>query len=287
MNLLVGRDLTRRFGDVTAVDGVDIQVDEGEIVGLVGSNGSGKTTLIRLLLGLLGPTSGTVLLFGDVPRRESRAQVGYVPQLGGTYGDLTVAENAAFSAQAYGHPPSGVAFGGRSDPGGAPMADLSLGVRRRVAFALAVAHEPRLLLLDEPTSGVDPLGRTHLWDDIRAAAERGLGVLVTTHHMSEAAECDRLVVLSMGRVVARGTEAGIVGDQMVVEVRSSRWPDAFEVLRAAGLMVGLRGRSIRVIDARSERVTAILDEAGIPADLEARPASLDEAFVRLSSTRPT
>jgi ABC-2 type transport system ATP-binding protein len=284
MNLLEGRDLTRRFGDVTAVDGVDIEVGEGEIVGLVGANGAGKTTLIRLHLGLLAPTSGSALLFGSEPRREGRAKVGYVPQHGGLYDDLTVAENASFSARAFGSPGGGTLPPGLPDGAGRLVADLSLGVRRRVAFGLALGHEPRLLVLDEPTSGVDPLQRAHLWDTIRAAAERGLGVLVTTHHMSEATECDRLVVLSMGRVVARGTEGGIVGDQTVVEVRSPRWPDAFNVLQSSGLMVSLAGRSIRVVDAQPEHVAAVLSAAGISAELGSRPASLDEVFVRLSSS---
>ena len=284
MNLLEGRDLTRRFGDVTAVDGVDIEVGEGEIVGLVGANGAGKTTLIRLHLGLLAPTSGSALLFGSEPRREGRAKVGDVPQRGGLYDDLTVAENASFSARAFGDPGGGTLPPGLPDGAGRLVADLSLGVRRRVAFGLALGHEPSLLVLDEPTSGVDPLQRAHLWDTIRAAAERGLGVLVTTHHMSEATECDRLVVLSMGRVVARGTEGGIVGDQTVVEVRSPRWPDAFNVLQSSGLMVSLAGRSIRVVDAPPEHVAAVLSGAGIRADLGSRPASLDEAFVRLSSS---
>jgi ABC-type multidrug transport system ATPase subunit len=277
----------RRFGSLVALDDVSLAVHEGEVVGLVGSNGAGKTTLIRILLGLLPPTTGSVSLFGQAPTRRGRARVGYVPQLGGLYDDLTVAENVTFARRAYGTKTTdaGVLGGDLQGVSGSLVADLSLGLRRRVGFSVAMAHEPGLLVLDEPTSGVDPLQRVRLWDQLRAAAARGIGVLVTTHHMSEAAECDQLVVLSSGRVVARGTQRAIVGDLTVVEVEVEAWATAFAALDAAGLTVALQGKRLRVIGADLGRVSQALRAAGIPAEAHPAPATLDEVFVRLATTR--
>ena len=282
MNQLEGNAVTRHFGDVVAVSGVNLRVDGGEVVGLVGANGSGKTTLIRMLLGLLAPTSGTVSLFGAPPAREARARVGYVPQLGGLYDYLTVVENLEFQHSAYagkGRPrlPDDLADLANRICGG-----LSLGLRRRVAFAMALSHDPQLLVLDEPTSGVDSLARTGLWDTIRSAAERGIGVLVTTHHMSEAGQCDRLLVLSAGRVVATGTQRDIVGDTTVVEVHADPWEPGFRALDDAGLLVSLAGRDVRVIDADRAAVERVLGERGIAAVVSVKPATLDETFVRLA-----
>ena len=200
--------MTCRFGQFTAVDRVDLQVNAGEIVGLLGANGAGKTTLIRLLLGLLPAAAGEVLLFGAEPSRQTRRRIGYLPQGLGLYDDLTPAENLEFSAAVFG--------GGRDRPelpgalrsyAGTVVGSLPLGVQRRIAFAQVLSHRPDLLILDEPTSGVDPLGRARLWDTITDAAAAGAGVLVTTHHLDEAGECGRLVIMADGAVVAAGTAA--------------------------------------------------------------------------------
>jgi ABC-2 type transport system ATP-binding protein len=289
MILLSASGVRRRFGALTAVDGVDLEVGGGEVVGLLGANGSGKTTLIRMLLGLLRPDGGEVLLFGEPPSRRTRARTGYVPQGLGLYEDLTVDENLAFAAGAFGvHAPE------RLDPEldgvrGELVAELSLGLRRRLAFAAALGHHPELLVLDEPTSGVDALGRTRLWDAIRSAAERagpgraGAGVLVTTHSMAEAEECDRLVVLAGGRVVAQGTAAEIVGDTTTVVVRAGRWEDAFAALEAAGLPLALVGTELRVPAAAPARVARVLEAAGVRAEVREGRATLEEAFVALAS----
>jgi ABC-2 type transport system ATP-binding protein len=272
----------KRFGEVVAVDGVDLAVGPGEVVGLLGANGAGKTTLMRLVLGLLRPTGGTVSLFGEPPSRRTRARLGYLPQGLGLYEDLTVAENLAFSADAFGAPAPE-----RLDPAleavrGDLVAELPLGLRRRVAFAAALAHHPDLLVLDEPTSGVGPLGRARLWETIRAAAEAGAGVLVSTHFMSEAEQCDRLVVMAAGRVVAAGGMADIVGDATAVEVRPERWEAAFTALDRAGMPAALVGRRLRVPDADPQRVAAALDAAGVEAGVELLPATFEEKFVALS-----
>jgi ABC-2 type transport system ATP-binding protein len=279
--LAVAAGATRRFGELLAVDHVDLEVRAGEVVGLIGANGSGKTTLLRLLLGLLPPTAGRVRLFGEPPSRRTRARLGYVPQSLGLYEDLTVAENLAFSTAAFGV--HGAALEG--DLAGVRdvlVRDLPLGLRRRVAFAIALGHRPDLLVLDEPTSGVDPLQRARLWETIRACAEAGAGVLVTTHHMSEAGQCDRLVVLASGRVVAEGTMDEVVGGTRAVEVRSGRWEEAFAALDTAGLPVSLVGRTLRVPGADPGAVGGLLADAGVDADLDEVPASFEEAFVVLA-----
>ncbi len=283
MSLLATVAVSRRFGRQDAVRSVDLDVEPGEVVGLLGANGAGKTTLIRLALGLLRPTGGSVQLFDRRPSRDTRYRLGYLPQGLGLYDDLTVWENLSFAARAFGHALEAELL----DPEilaarSALVRDLPLGLRRRVAFAAALAHEPELLVLDEPTSGVEPLARARLWETIRDAADRGVGVLATTHHMSEASECDRLVVLVAGRVAAAGSVAAIVGDLRTVVVEADRWESAFSALDAAGQPVALVGRSLRVPGVPAERVDAALRAAGVTARLSVTPATFDEAFVSIA-----
>jgi ABC-2 type transport system ATP-binding protein len=271
--------VTRRFGSFTAVREVSLRVGPGEIVGLLGANGAGKTTLIRMLLGLLPASSGTVALFGAPPSRLTRQRLGYVPQGLGLYDDLTVAENLEFSAAVFGGgaddiPPAETTLGGSL-----PVGRLPLGLQRRAAFAQALAHRPDLLILDEPTSGVDPLGRARLWDTVRSAAEAGAGVLVTTHYLEEAHECDRLVIMADGAVVARGTPAQVIGDATVTVVQSSDWRAAFGRLTGQGLDVSLAGTALRVPDADPDAVRRALGDAR--AVVSQAPATLEERFFQL------
>jgi ABC-2 type transport system ATP-binding protein len=270
-------DAVKRFGGFTAVNDVSLQVGSGEIVGLLGANGAGKTTLIRMLLGLTGTTEGSVALFGQPPSRQTRRRLGYVPQGLGLYDDLTTAENLRFTAAAFGSPPDLPADL-------APYANdligaLPLGVQRRVAFAQALSHDPDLLILDEPTSGVDPRGRARLWETIGAAADRGAGVLVTTHYMEEAAECDRLVIMADGVVVATGTAPEIIGSRQVTAVASDSWAEAFGRLEHAGLEVALAGRALRVPGATPAQVSEALGD--LPATVTQVPATLEERFFEL------
>ncbi|HEX9066403.1 MAG TPA: ABC transporter ATP-binding protein [Streptosporangiaceae bacterium] len=270
---------TKRFGRFTAVDEVDLRVGAGEIVGLLGANGAGKTTLIRLLLGLTGVSAGEVTLFGERPSRATRSRIGYVPQGLGLYDDLSPAENLQFTGQIFGHVDGGLPDDVR------PYArdlvgSLPLGVQRRVAFAQALSHRPELLMLDEPTSGVDPLGRARLWETIGDAAEAGAGVLVTTHYMEEAQECGRLVIMAAGRVVAQGTAAEIVGSRLVTVVEAESWSAAFGALEAAGLQVALAGRGLRVPGAGPADVRRALGD--VPARVAEAPATLEERFFELS-----
>ena len=279
------RGVVRRFGAFTAVGGVDIAVRPGEVVGLLGANGAGKTTLIRILLGLLPATAGLVELFGAPPSRATRHRIGYVPQGLGLYDDLTVRENLEFSARAFG---VGSIDGCFADPdvaaaAGEVVAALPLGLRRRTAFAAALAHSPDLLVLDEPTSGVDPLGRARLWDTIRDAAESGAGVLVSTHYMEEAENCDRLVVMAAGAVVASGGLHDIVAGRVAVEVRSGAWEPAFVAIEDAGLAVSLHGERVRVVGSGTEHVAAVLRDAGVSAQVSPVPVTFEEAFVLLAT----
>ena len=280
--LATAEGATKRFGELLVVDGVDLAVAGGEVVGLIGANGAGKTTLIRMLLGLLAPTAGRVRLFGEPPSRRTRARLGYVPQSLGLYEDLTVAENLAFSAAAYGSADARLE-GELAEAAGTLVRDLPLGLRRRAAFAIALGHLPDLLVLDEPTSGVDPLQRARLWETIRASAEHGAGVLITTHHLAEAEQCDRLVVLAGGRVVAAGSLPEIVGDTTAAEVRTPSWEAAFTALDQAGLPVSLVGRTLRVPAADPADVQRLLAGAGVPAEVTLVPASFEETFVVLAA----
>jgi ABC-2 type transport system ATP-binding protein/ribosome-dependent ATPase len=279
--------VTRRFGSFTAVREVSVRVGPGEIVGLLGANGAGKTTLIRMLLGLIGPSSGEITLFGEAPSRSTRSRLGYVPQGLGLYDDLTPAENMAFSAAAFGTPRDREVPWGLADQlrpyESSPVGSLPLGVQRRVAFAQALEHRPELLVLDEPTSGVDPLGRARLWETIGEAAAAGAGVLVTTHYMEEAGECDRLVIMADGSVVAEGTAQEIVGSRRAVVVESAAWAEAFAALEGAGLGVALAGRGLRVPGADPAAVRLVLGQAGLSATVRETPASLEERFFELVS----
>jgi ABC-type multidrug transport system ATPase subunit len=284
------------FGQVTAVRNVSIQVRRGEIVGLLGANGAGKTTLIRMLLGLIPATTGDIVLLGERPGREVRRRVGYVPQGLGLYDDLTVAENLQFAA---------AVFGGRTASGDTqhnahreadktarqlggprlPVGRLPLGLQRRAAFAEALAHEPELLVLDEPTSGVDPLGRARLWQTIASAVQAGAGALVSTHYMEEAGECDRLIIMAEGEVVAAGTAEQIIGAAEATVVEAADWRAAFSDLELAGLPVALAGRTLRVPGTSPDAVEQVLARRaanGAAYRVYLAPATLEERFFDLT-----
>jgi ABC-2 type transport system ATP-binding protein len=275
----------RRFGRFTAVSGVDLTVRPGEIVGLLGANGAGKTTLIRLLLGLLPPSEGVIHLFGEAPSIATRRRVGYVPQALGLYAGLTVKENWDFTAAAF-------RGGGQPLPQdisawqGQLVGRLPLGTQRQVAFAVALSHRPELLVLDEPTSGVGPLGGARLWEGIRQAAAAGAGALVTTHNMEEAEQCDRLVIMVDGKVVTSGTAEDITAGRDVAEVRTAEWGRAFALLDDGGFPVQLHGTTLRS-GGQPAAISALLSRAGIEAAVASVPANLEEAFVAIVARSAT
>jgi ABC-2 type transport system ATP-binding protein len=209
-------DLTKRFGAFTAVDGVSFEVARGEVVGYLGPNGSGKTTTIRMLLGLLLPTSGSAVVLGHDVLRESewvRLRSGYMSQKFALYEDLTVGENLRFYGGVYGlgggrlaqRSADMLAMVGLQDRRDVRAGSLAGGWRQRLAMAIALVHEPPLLFLDEPTSGVDPEARRAFWDIIYGLADAGTTVFVTTHYMDEAEHCGRLGIMSGGRLLAMDT----------------------------------------------------------------------------------
>ena len=209
-------ELRKVFGQLVAVDGLDLEVERGEVFGLLGPNGSGKTTTIRMLCGLMRPTSGTAMVAGlDVTRDPEgvRRRIGYMSQRFGLYDDLTVGENLRFYSSVYGLEPAerrARAMELLGELGLAPRVNqlagtLSGGWKQRLALACATAHRPEILFLDEPTAGVDPASRRLLWDWIYRLTRAGTTILVTTHYMDEAERCGRLAILSRGRLVALGT----------------------------------------------------------------------------------
>lgn len=223
--------LCRDFGDFRAVKDVDFSVQQGEIFGLLGANGAGKTTTFRMLCGLLPVTSGDISVAGlDLRRASARARgrLGYMAQRFSLYADLTVLQNLRFFARAYGldrrrrkqRVDWALQVFELKDYADASSGNLPLGYKQRLAMAAALMHEPDILFLDEPTSGVDPLARREFWQRINALAESGVTVLVTTHFMDEANYCDRLLIMAEGEVLARGTPA-----EMKARCRSAQIPD--------------------------------------------------------------
>jgi ABC-2 type transport system ATP-binding protein len=270
---VVAHDLTRRFGDFVAVDRVSFAVRTGEIFGFLGPNGAGKTTTIKMLTGLLEPSGGTATVAGQDVRTHSyavRDRIGYMSQLFSLYGDLTVGENIRLFGSLYGLRGSRLADRrawvlGMSDLEGRERMrtqDLPLGWKQRLALGCAVLHEPPILFLDEPTSGVDPASRRRFWDLIDVLAERGTTVLVSTHYMEEAEFCHRLALMNRGRLIALDHPARLrerLG-QPVLELVTDDPPRAVEALRGAPgvLEVGMYGRTVHVMAEDAAAATAAL-----------------------------
>jgi ABC-2 type transport system ATP-binding protein len=212
------RELTRRFGDFTAVDRITFEVAEGEVFGFLGANGAGKTTAMRMLTGLLAPTSGEARVAGRDVVSETEAvkrAIGYMSQRFSVYEDLTVRENVRLYGGIYGledeviRERSGALLArlGLEPAADDRVARLPLGWKQKLAFSIAMIHEPRVVFLDEPTGGVDPITRRQFWEMIYEAAAGGTTVFVTTHYMDEAEYCDRVSIMVAGRIAALGTPA--------------------------------------------------------------------------------
>ena len=273
---LFTENLTKHFDHFTAVDNVSFAVHRGEIYGLLGPNGAGKTTTIRMLLGLLNPTSGKAAVLGyDIVKQaeEIRRRVGYVSQKFSLYSDLTVAENFDFYGGVYGITRQTLAarrgeilrtveLEGQD---GVRVSNLAGGSRQRLALACALSHQPEFLFLDEPTAGVDPISRRALWDLVYDLAENGTSILVTTHYMDEAENCHRLAFIYQGRIVAEGTPSEMKAQQMpaqVIEIDCGNIDAALLALRAARLFdeVALYGSLIHAIGTdASERLAQAAD----------------------------
>ncbi len=217
-DLVVVEQLCKQFGSLKALDGLTLHIPRGLIFGLVGPNGSGKTTLIRVLLGLLAPTAGTVQVLGERwPAIAQRARIGYMPQLEGLYLDLTVEENTLFFASIYGlrggerhrRIKEVLELANLADRRRTRVEFLSGGLRQRLSLACALLHAPELLLLDEPTVGVDPQLRQTFWQYFHELAAKGCTLIVSTHYLEEANHCQQLALLHLGRLLIKDTPAAI------------------------------------------------------------------------------
>ncbi len=224
------KGLSKAYGDRKVVDGVDMQVRSGRIVGFLGPNGSGKTTTLRMLCGLLTPDAGEGRVLGLDFRSEAAAlkrQVGYMTQRFGLYEDLSIRENLDFIARLFSMPGRRAAVDDALQRLGLITRQrqlagaLSGGWKQRLALAACLLHRPRLLLLDEPTAGVDPKARREFWDQIHQLADEGITVLVSTHYMDEAERCHELAYIAYGRMLARGTAASIVAEAAALDLEDA------------------------------------------------------------------
>ena len=298
------RGLRKVFGDFEAVKGLDLEVRYGEVYGLLGANGAGKTTTIKMLCGLIEPSAGEVRLAGEVGELRSaaaRQQVGYMSQKFSLYDDLTIDENLDFFAGVYQVPPELRAarkrwvldFAGLAERGGQLTGGLPGGWKQRVAFGAAIMHEPRVLFLDEPTSGVDPIARRAFWAMINELADQGTAIVVTTHYLEEAEQCNRLGFMVAGELVAEGTPSGVKAAQggRVLEIRTETPPRAAAVLKAAmdAWRVSLFGDRLHVIvdgdaEAVGRDVAARLEREGIRVlELVAQDYALEDVFLVIAA----
>ncbi len=296
---VVVNELTKRFGDFVAVDRVTFDVARGEIFGFLGPNGAGKTTTIKMLTGLHAPTSGSATVAGLDIATEARAlkrRIGYMSQLFSLYADLTVEENIGFFSGLYGVPRVRRAerrdwvleMAGLKDHRTRLTGELPLGWKQRLALGCAVLHEPPVLFLDEPTSGVDPIARRQFWELIDQLAEQGTTVFVSTHYMEEAEYCHRLALMNRGRIIALDRPARLrEGDhEPIFELRTDDTPRAVELLKALPGVIeaAMFGRAIHVTVADTDRargaVSEVLAEHGIGASaLTPVVPSLEDVFV--------
>jgi len=293
-------DLTKEFGDFAAVDHVSFAVARGEIFGFLGPNGAGKTTTIRMLLGLLKPTSGMAEVLGyDIvaQAREVKRRIGYMSQRFSLYDDLTVAENLNFYGRTYGiksphlrrRKEFVLQMAGLEGRERDLTRKLSGGWKQRLALGAAILHEPEMLFLDEPTAGVDPISRRAFWNLLYKLAADGTTIMVTTHYMDEAEHCQKLAFIQHGRLVAHGSPAEIKETRMhgqVLEIDCDHPSLAIPVLRGLGVLqeVALYGALVHAVGpdagARIPQVTQALVGAGLRVELiDVITPSLEDVFI--------
>ncbi|MFH1817039.1 MAG: ATP-binding cassette domain-containing protein [Pseudomonadota bacterium] len=299
---IAARELSRDFDHFRAVDRVSFEVRQGEIFGLLGANGAGKTTAIKMLTGILPPTGGAGTVAGADMRRAGLAikgRIGYVSQAFSLYQDMTVQENLRLFARIYGVPGSRlaerigrvVALAGLSGVTAQLVSKLPMGIRQRLALACALVHGPRVLFLDEPTSGVDPIGRRRFWEIlVHLARIEQVAILITTHYMSEAEHCDHLALMHAGRIIADDTPAALKAALQqeagqVLDIGAEPVLPALEALEQAGFSdAALFGERIhllaRDITAAEARIRTLFAERGIQLrDIAPRTPTLEDVFV--------
>lgn len=292
-------NLTRRFGDFTAVDHINFEVNEGEVVGYLGPNGSGKTTTIRMLLGLLEPNEGEATVLGYDAFRQSeevRKRAGYMSQKFAIYDDLTVQENLTFYGGVYGITDRAriaqtIELVGLNGHESTLTRSLSAGWRQRLALGISLVHEPKLLFLDEPTSGVDPTARRAFWDLIYELADNGVTILVTTHYMDEAEYCERVGIMRDGKLLAMDTPSNLKRDIIpgdVWEVFAEPLQEGLELLpHVEGVLrVGLAGDHLRTITEKGIKKNDLLKAFQVNhlnvKDVVVGEPTLEDVFISLA-----
>jgi ABC-2 type transport system ATP-binding protein len=302
---IIARGLTRRFGNVVAVDHVDLTVARAQVYGFLGPNGSGKSTTIRMLCGLLLPTEGNIEVLGyKIPQQAEalKRRIGYMTQKFSLYDDLTVVENLDFVAAV--HELNRAQARQRIDElckrywlgdlRKQLAGTLSGGQKQRLALAAAVLNEPELLLLDEPTSAVDPQSRREFWDSLFDLVDGGTTILVSTHYMDEAERCHRLAILDHGRLVADGSpqelKAALPGATLLISCNAPRKAQA--ALAGKDFVLGMAqiGAHLRVLtrdgNNAQAQVTGALKDAGIETKVEPTEPNLEDVFVTATRTQP-
>lgn len=296
MSVLAARGLRKSYGALEVVGGVDLNIAHGECFGLLGPNGAGKTTTLKLCLGLVAPDAGTIELLGEpVPRRarEARARVGVVPQFDNLDPDFTATENLLVYARYFGlaaskmrsRVPALLEFAGLAGRGDSRIQTLSGGMKRRLTLARALVNDPQLVVMDEPTTGLDPQARHLIWERLRRLAAQGKTLLLTTHFMEEAERlCHRLAIMDHGRIIAQGTPRSLIAEHIepqVVEVHGPGWEAWMARARALAPRVERAGDTVFCYAADVEPVLKSL--AG-QTDLTYlhRAASLEDVFLKLT-----
>jgi len=298
--VVTARSLVKRFGDFTAVDGIDVDVEPGESFGFLGPNGAGKTSSMRMIGGISPVTEGTLRIFGLDPAkngREIRSRIGAVPQIDQLDNDLTVTENLVIyaryfdikRAEARSRATELLDFVQLTEKADSMVDPLSGGQKRRVSIARSLISEPELLLLDEPTTGLDPQARHLLWDRLYQLKERGSTLILTTHYMDEAEQlCDRLVVMDNGKIVAEGSPAGLITEYSTKEVLEMRFgygqneTHVDEMSSVAQRVEVLPDRLLIYTDHGEEALTELHRQGVEPKSSLVRRSSLEDVFLRLT-----
>ena len=301
---IVVNQLRKTFGTFKAVDNISFEVEGGEIFGFLGPNGAGKSTTIRMLNGLLLPTSGQASVGGfDIIRQSEQIKhhIGYMSQRFSLYGDLTAEENLTFFGGIYGLSATKLkarahevlSLVGLLERRSELTRNLALGLRQRLALASAILHQPPILFLDEPTSGVDPISRRNFWDLIYDMADRGITILVTTHYMEEAEFCDRLVLIYQGRLIAQGTPGDLkrAVPEQIIAIYPDRLGEALEVVRqlpqvaeAALFADGIHAAAAHAEEAESAVKQALAAHGIVIRRIQRLELSLEDAFISLIET---
>ena len=295
--------LTRRFGDFIAVDNISLDIRKGEVFGFLGPNGAGKSTTIKMLCGLLLPSAGKGMVGGfDIMRQseEIKKNIGYMSQKFSLYEDLTVEENIDFFSGMYSVPEGKksvrkdwvISMAGLAERRKTVTGNLPGGIKQRLALGCAIIHEPPILFLDEPTSGVDPISRRNFWNMIYDISKAGTTVFVTTHYMDEADYCDRLALIYRGKIIAEGTPNELRQEHMkrsVLEIEADSVVEAVDVLYKGGIEAAIFGSLVHVTvenaDEAIPKIKKLLQNSGIGLrKIENIVPSLEDVFVTLIET---